>query len=238
MHFFQQAFSDKERPVQVVPKWLILILTLAFFTQLGWHAQRPAAIAIATQLPEPPSMALLQAVSLDESAALSRILMFWLQAFDNQPGISLPFSELDYNTITAWLERCLQLDQKAQYPLLAASRLYTQVPDEKKQRIMLEFVHKKFFEDPSSRWPWLTHAVFVAKHRLKDPELALSYARSLRIHATAEHVPTWAKQMELFILEDLDDVEGAKILLGGLLESGAIKDPNEIKFLKQRLGVR
>lgn len=238
MHFIRQAFSDKERPVQVVPKWVILILALAFITQLSWHAQRPAAIAIATQLPEPPSTALLQAVSLDESAALSRILMFWLQAFDNQPGISLPFSKLDYNTITKWLERCLQLDQKAQSPLLAASRLYTQVPDEKKQRIMLEFVHKKFFEDPSRRWPWLAHAAFVAKHRLKDLGLALSYAKSLRIHATAEHVPNWAKQMELFILEDLDDVEAAKILLGGLLESGAIKDPNEIKFLKQRLGVR
>ena len=40
------------------------------------------------------------------------------------------------------------------------------------------------------------------------------------------------------MLEDLGDTEGAKILLGGLLESGAIKDPNEIKFLKSRLGLR
>ena len=50
-------------------------------------------------------------------------------------------------------------------------------------------------------------------------------------------MPQWARQMEIFVLEDLGDIEGAKILLGGMLESGAVKDPNEIKFLKNRLGI-
>jgi hypothetical protein len=41
--------------------------------------------------------------------------------------------------------------------------------------------------------------------------------------------------MELFILEDLGDVEAAKILLGGLLDSGVIKDRNELRFFEDRL---
>ena len=61
------------------------------------------------------------------------------------------------------------------------------------------------------------------------------YARALRNHATAEHVPNWAKQMELFILEDLGDVNGAKILLGALLDSGVIKDFSELKYFAERL---
>ena len=41
--------------------------------------------------------------------------------------------------------------------------------------------------------------------------------------------------MEIFILEDMNELEAAKIMLGGLLASGRITDPAEAKFLKQRL---
>jgi hypothetical protein len=42
--------------------------------------------------------------------------------------------------------------------------------------------------------------------------------------------------MELFVLEDLGEEEAAKVLLGGLIESGAVSDPNEIRFLSARFG--
>jgi hypothetical protein len=48
-------------------------------------------------------------------------------------------------------------------------------------------------------------------------------------------VPLWAKQMEIFILEDMNELEAAKVMLGGLLESGAVTDPGELRFLQQRL---
>jgi len=48
-------------------------------------------------------------------------------------------------------------------------------------------------------------------------------------------VPLWARQMEVFILEDMNELEAARIVLGGLLEHGGIHDPNELRFLQQRL---
>ena len=48
-------------------------------------------------------------------------------------------------------------------------------------------------------------------------------------------MPLWARQMEIFILEDMNELEAARIMLGGLLESGGIQDPSERRFLKQRL---
>jgi hypothetical protein len=41
--------------------------------------------------------------------------------------------------------------------------------------------------------------------------------------------------MEIFILEDMNELEAAKIMLGGLLLSGRITDPAEAAFLQQRL---
>ena len=41
--------------------------------------------------------------------------------------------------------------------------------------------------------------------------------------------------MEVFILEDMGELEAARIMLGGLLESGQITDPGELRFLRHRL---
>ena len=48
-------------------------------------------------------------------------------------------------------------------------------------------------------------------------------------------MPHWARQMEVFILEDMNEQDSAAILLGGLLDSGQITDPNELRFLTDRL---
>ena len=48
-------------------------------------------------------------------------------------------------------------------------------------------------------------------------------------------MPLWAKQMEIFILEDMNELETARIMIGGFLASGTVTDPAEIRFLDQRL---
>jgi hypothetical protein len=75
----------------------------------------------------------------------------------------------------------------------------------------------------------------LAKHRLKDLALARRYAAAIDRQTTAPGVPLWARQMEIFILEDMGELEAAKIMLGGLLHSGELDDPAEARFLAQRL---
>jgi hypothetical protein len=41
--------------------------------------------------------------------------------------------------------------------------------------------------------------------------------------------------MEIFILEDLNELETARIIIGGYLESQSIKDPAQLRFLEERL---
>jgi hypothetical protein len=65
--------------------------------------------------------------------------------------------------------------------------------------------------------------------------LARRYAADLQRLTTDPTVPLWAKQMEAFILEDMNELEAARIVLGGLLESGRLQDPGERRFLKERL---
>ena len=224
-----------QKPLRVVPRGVWLLLVLALLLQVGWQASRPPLRAQAHALPPAPSTAALRLAALGEPVALARLTMLYVQGFDEQPGVSVSWRQLDYATVIDWLQRVLDLDPRGQSPLLAASQVYGAVGDPVRTRQMLDFVHARFAEDPDRRWPWLAHAALVAKHRLHDLPLARSYARDIRLQATGANVPAWAHELEAFIAEDMDERESARALIGGLLQSGRITDPGELQFLERRL---
>lgn len=225
----------KERSLATVPQPILAMLALALSAQIYWGLREPWPQAHAQALPAVTSYQTLAVASFAETIPASQLLALYLQAFDNQPGVSIPFNELDYKTVTGWLERMLELDPGAQYPLLMATHLYTQVPDANKQRQMLDFAYQQFLAAPNQRWSWLAHAAIVAKHQLHDLPLALKYAQAIAQHANGPGVPHWAQQMPIFILEEMGETESAKILLGGLLANNTLTDPHEIIFLTERL---
>jgi len=224
---------DAERALSQVPRPALALLVVAFCLQIAWQALQPKPDARAEALGEPAAPAVLRAVAMGEPIALAQFLTLYLQAFDNQPGVSIPFLQLDYSRVTAWLAAILALDPAGQYPLLMAAQIYSQVPDPAKQRQMCDFVRSQFDFDPNRRWRWLAHCAIMAKHRLGDARLALAYAEA--IARSARLASGWARQMRVFILEDLGEHDAATILLGGLLASGEVTDPKEIHFLTQKL---
>ncbi len=178
---------------------------------------------------------MLKLIGGGDPVPVARMVTLWLQAFDNQPGLSLANHQLDYQRLEAWLEQILQLDPQGQYPLLLASGLYGEVNMAANQRIMADLVYRQFLDDPGRRWRWLAHSITVVRHRLHDDQLALQYAQALSSADPSLPIPGWARQMEIFLREDMGETEVAAIMLGGLLESGAVQDPAEIRFLLQRL---
>ncbi len=224
---------EPERSFSSVPPWVlaVFLLALAAHGALRLMEPRPQATAAALEAPLPD--AALRALSLGEPQVLSQALTLYLQAFDNQPGISIPFAALDYSRVSAWLKAALALDPAAQYPLMMASQLYGQVPDEARQRAMCEFVQQRFTENPNARWRWLAHCAIMARHRLKDMPLALRYAED--IAQRAGKASGWARQMRIFLLEDMGEAERAAVLLGGLLANKEVSDAKELHFLTEQL---
>lgn len=228
-------FIDKDRPVRDVPASVKVLLVLALIMQLVWHNMQPSVAVRAEDLPPPLSTRAYVLSSLGEPIAASKFLNLWLQAFDNQPGISISFHQLDYVRLTQWLDTILALDPRGHYPMLVAARVYGSVQNPKKQRIMMDYIFQKFNENPNKYWRWLAHVIITAKHELKDLDLALKYADALAEKATAKHVPRWAKDMKIIVLEDMGQLQAAKILVGALIDSKVITDPYELKFLTQKI---
>lgn len=227
--------SGNQRALQAVPGWIRAALLAGLAAQLSVQALRPPPAAAAEDLPPAPRAHALRAASLGEPAALSRLAMLYLQAYDLGAGNALPYQRLDYARLVQWLRAIVDTDPRSEYALFAAARVYAEVTDPAKCREMLAFIHQAFLEDPNRRWPWLAHAALLAKHRLRDLPLARRYAADIERLATDPAIPLWAKQMEIFILEDMNELQAAKIMLGGLLATGRISDPQERRFLQGRL---
>lgn len=220
-----------ERPTRRVPLVVIAVLCACVPAQLAWRLGEPSFLERTASLSSPPPVEIVRLVSLGEDIAAARLLTLYLQAFDRQGGNSLPLRNLDYAALERWLDTILQLDPNGQYPLLLASRIYAEVADVERQRRMMDFVYRAFARDPNRRWPWLAHVAVLAKHRLGDRPLALHYARTLRESTSPATVPAWVRGLEYLLLEEMSEFEAAKAIIGGLIQSGKIHDPAELRFL-------
>jgi len=225
----------RERPLRDVPAWVKVAVLAGLAVQVAWGSLQPLPQAKAEDLPQPPSSEVLRLAALGEPIAAAKLLMLYIQAFDYRAGTRIPYRKLDYDVLIGWLDRILGLDPAGQYPLWSAARLYGQVPDPARQRKMLDFVYRQYLADPNRRWPWLAEAAVLAKHELKDLPLARKFAIALQQKTTDPNVPLWVKQMEPFILEDMGELEMARILIGGLLASGQVKDRRDAELLERRL---
>lgn len=234
-HYYQH-YLFKDRPVRDVPRSVKILLLLSLGLQLLWHSFQEPVVAKAEDLPTPLSPRTYVMSSFGEPIAAAKFLNLWLQAFDNQPGVSISFHQLDYTRLTKWLDTILALDPRGHYPMLVAARVYGSVKDPAKQRIMMEYIFYKFNENPDKYWRWLAHAVITAKHEIKDFDLALKYANALA-EKTGPGVPYWAKDMKIIVLEDMGEVEAAQGLVKALIDSNEITDPYELKFLVEKISV-
>ncbi len=224
-----------ERPLSSVPAWLWAALAILCAAQFSIVSRQGRDTPEARDLPPAPRPQVLRALALGETAALARITMLYLQAFDYRGENALTYRDLDYGRLLDWLRAVLATDPRSEYALFSAARIYAENPDPLRSRAALALVHEAFLDDPDRRWPWLAHAALLAKHRLKDLPLARRYAADVARLARSKEVPDWARQMEVFILEDMNELEAAKVLLGGLLAEGRIRDPAERRFLEHRL---
>jgi len=224
-----------ERAISAVPAWILWLLAAALAAQIGWQSAWHSGVPAASDLPPAPTTTALRLASFGETAALARLAMLWLQAFDSRGDNSIPYQKLDYERLTAWLGAILATDPRSGYPLFAASRVYAENADARKARRMFDFIEAEFVRDPNGRWAALAQAALLAKHRLRDLPLARRYAAEIQQRTTDPSVPSWARQMEIFILEDMNELEAAKVMLGGLLATGRIRDPEEQRFLESRL---
>jgi len=165
----------------------------------------------------------------------SYLLVIKLQLHDNQAGKHIRYSRLDYERLVDWLDQIYQLNTQSEYPTMLASRVYSQTRDKARLKIILEYIDRTFIQNPQLHWRRLAEASVIAKHKLGDLQLALQMADKLSSQPPSVEMPRWARDMQFILLGDMNEFETAITIIVALLQSEAVNDPDEVRFLKEKL---
>jgi hypothetical protein len=225
-----------ERPVLTLPRPLLFGFLVLFIGQLIFHhADRIRFEASYQPLARPMTAATYKALSMGSEQLLGYLMALRLQFHDNQYARHFRYNLIDYPLLIDWLDRISDISEGTEYPMLLASRVYTSTSDHQQLRLILEFIERRFDDDPQLHWRRLVEASVIAKHKLGDIDMALGMARKLSRQPASINMPRWARDFEFLLLAELNELESAIAIIQALLNTDAINDPDERSFLQSKL---
>jgi hypothetical protein len=225
-----------ERPFTSLPRPVVAYFLVILVIQI-WAVQESLSRGELAYKPllEPLASSTYRVASIGSNQLLSYLLAIQLQLHDNQSGKHIRYEQLDYQKLARWLDQINDLNIQSEYPAMLASRVYSQTTDRQKMRLMIDFIQRVFVQNSQLHWRRMTEATILAKHKLDDLELALSLAKQLTNQPVDVAMPHWARDMQFILLGDLNEFEAGIAIIAALLESGSIDDPDEQRFLKEKL---
>lgn len=225
-----------ERPLSMLPRPLLLGFVVLFLSQLLFHHLDQRRFEAEYRPLRPPlQQSLYEGISMGSEQLMGYLLAIRLQLHDNQAGQHFVYSMIDYDRLVDWLDRISDISPKTEYPMLLASRIYSQTRHKERLRKMLAFIERRFDDDPQLHWRRLAEASVIAKHKLEDLDYALRLAEKLAAQPRSVDMPHWARDFEFLLLAELNEFESAIAIIQAMLQSGSIKDPDELRFLREKL---
>jgi len=225
-----------ERPITQLPGPLLWGFALILFCQLLFHYSSQVQLEASYQpLTNPLRASTYRGISMGSGQLLGYLLAIRLQLHDNQMGRNFSYNRIDYHQLVDWLQQITEINPASEYPMLLATRVYSNTPDQERLKLILKFVERSFDQDPQLHWRRLSEASLLAKHRLGDLKFALRLAEKLALQPASVVMPNWARDIRFLLLSEMNEFESAIAIVQALLQSGAISDPDEKRFLESKL---
>jgi len=208
---------------------LVLLALLGATAAVG--ARRDAGPLDAPAVPPVPTSTALRAQGLGDGQFAFRARSLQLQHLGNLGGRVVPYKDMDYARLERWFRTLDRLDDRAIVVPVTAAFLYSNTQRAADVRHLVAYLADRARARPATGWRWMAHAIYLARYRLEDPDLALRLAGELR-RFEGEDIPPWARQLEIFVLRDIGRKDAARALVLGMLEDGAKLPPAERRWLR------
>lgn len=212
------------------------LLYLALAATLGlqlafWSCTHAVRLPIGAVDPA-PNEAVARIIGLGDAQFYYRASGMWLQNAGSEGGAATPLRKLDYDHLAQWFDLLLAMDARGEYVPVLAGFVFGQTPDPEQARKVARFLRLVALANPERQWRWLAHAIYLARHRVRDVPFALGMARELAALPGSD-LPIWTRQMAAFILADTGEKEAARDILEALMASDPHIAPTEMFFMRQ-----
>ena len=186
-----------------------------------------------------PTLAGLRLLAMGDDQFAYRLGSLNLQEFGDGGGTITPLADYDYAALVRWMRLLDRLDGQADLVPALAAYYFALTTDPDQLRLILNYLQGSALSAPRDRWRYLVQAVYIARHRLGDRQLALEAATRLAA-LESDNIPLWARQLPAFVMAEVGADEAARDIMAAILASDADIAPGEARlmrdFLEQRRG--
>jgi hypothetical protein len=219
--------TDLQHPKSVTYLLLFfLALQLMFWSKTN-HI-KPDMVIVSN----PPRQQTVDALSLGDKQFYFRTLAFHMQNMGDTWGRFTPLKDYDYAKLERWFFLLDSLDNKSNFVASIASYYYSQSQNPADTIHVINYLREHYKSDPVTKWWWLSQAVYIANHRLKDKELALELAYELANLPPEVKMPLWGRQMPAFIHEQLGENKAAQKIIVDILANYENLEEGELNFME------
>lgn len=215
--------------------WAAFAVLLALQAAFWWHGldHKPRLEVV----PNVPGEVSVKAISFGDSQAFFRVLGLQLQSFGDTFGRYTPLKDYDYARLEQWFTLLDRFDDRSNFIPSMATYYFSQSQNPEHSLHVIRYLQAHAKGRLKEKWWWQAQAVYLAQHKLKDPDLALELALPL-VHE--QGVPLWVNQLAAFIYEKRGEFDSALGIINEIQKNIKEIPPNEIKFMeyfvKERLG--
>lgn len=203
---------------------LFLVLNMAL-----WFYLKPIRPNMGI-VPKLPSENMVQLLSFGDKELYFRLASFRLQNAGDTFGRATPYKDYDYALLEKWFLLLDNLDAASNITPSMAGYLFSQSQEPLRGvPYIVRYLEAHYDRNPQTKWWWLSHAIYLANHKLKDKDLALRLA--YKLGTTEADVPLWARQMPAFILEQKGEREQALQIIENILRTAKDIPESELRFM-------
>ncbi len=214
-----------------IPRGAMAAVLIALSLQAAFWWQTRDVRAAWEGVPPAPSNQVAKALAMGDGQFLYRAATFVLQNMGDEGGDVTPLKDYDYQRLGQWFSLLDRFDPYSEYLPVLVGYYFSQSQDPNDVRVVISFLAHIAIRDPERNWRWMAHAIYLARHRVKDMNLALSLAYRMAA-IKGPGIPIWAQQMPAFVLADVGEKEAARDLMKAIMDSQADLEPSEVEFMR------
>ena len=156
-------------------------------------------------VPTPPSAEFIDGLALGDRQFLFRILALTIQNSGDTFGRFSPLKLYNYEDLRSWLYLQDILDPKSDYMPSLAAYYFSQTQTVADISYLVDYLYDHAKQDVTNKWWWLMQTIYLANHKLKNPDLALEVAKPLR----NSELPVMAQQLLAIVHEQRGEIDQA-----------------------------
>jgi hypothetical protein len=180
--------------------------------------------------PYPPTKTEIEALSFGDKQFFYRKLTFKLQNAGDKFGHYTNFAQHDYHKLRRWFEALDNIDTQSQYIPYMAAYYYSIVKDTQRSKIIAEYITNYAKKNPQQHWRLLTTAAYIYYKEIGKSNKEIKEIGDI---LSRLNIPTWAKALAAFYLEDSGDICNAYKLIIKISQNNILteKTNTEDQFL-------